>query len=34
MIGPDKVVARFKDGRVLKGQVNDFDPNAVEIILA
>jgi hypothetical protein len=32
MIGPDKVVARFKDGRVLKGQVNDFDPNAVEII--
>jgi hypothetical protein len=33
MIGPDKVVARFKDGRVLKGHVNDFDPNAVEIIL-
>jgi len=33
MIEPDKVVVRFKDGRVLKGQVNDFDPNAVEIML-
>ena len=33
MIGSDKVVARFKDGRVLKGHVSDFDPDAVEIIL-
>jgi hypothetical protein len=32
MTRPDKVVARFKDGRVLKGHVNDFDPNAVEVI--
>jgi small nuclear ribonucleoprotein (snRNP)-like protein len=33
MIERDKVVARFKDGRVLKGHVNDFDQNAVEVIL-
>jgi len=33
MIGPDKIVARFNDGRVLKGQVSDFDPDAVELIL-
>jgi small nuclear ribonucleoprotein (snRNP)-like protein len=33
MTGPDKVVVRFKDGRVLKGHVHDFDPNSVEIIL-
>jgi len=33
MIEPDKVVVRFKDGRVLKGHVSDFDPDAVQIIL-
>jgi len=33
MIGPDNIVARFKDGRVLKGHVSDFDPDAVELIL-
>jgi hypothetical protein len=33
MIEMDKVVARFKDGRVLKGHVNDFDMNALEVVL-
>ncbi len=32
MTETDKVVVRYKDGRVLKGHVHDFEPNAVEII--
>ena len=33
MTEPDKVVVRFKDGRILKGRVKDFDPDAVQFIL-
>ncbi len=33
MTGTDKVVARLRDGRLLKGHVKEFDPNAVELIL-
>jgi hypothetical protein len=34
MLGTENVVARFKDGRVFKGHIHDFDQNAVEVILA
>ena len=33
MTVPDNVVVRFKDGRVLKVQMKDFDPDAVKSIL-
>ncbi len=33
MTGTDKVVARLRDGRLFKGHVKEFDPNAVELIL-